>query len=62
MKQILGQQGDKSSAKKLYTWLLNWHKNQNGTKKHIKPSKIILHYFNIYTFVYVCNIWLCFLL
>ncbi|KAF7379273.1 hypothetical protein HZH68_017118 [Vespula germanica] len=38
MKQILGQQGDKSSAKKLYTWLLNWHKNQNGTKKHIKPS------------------------
>ncbi|XP_076646066.1 germ line transcription factor 1 isoform X2 [Halictus rubicundus] len=38
MKQILGQQGDKSNAKKLYTWLNNWHKNQSGQVKHTKPS------------------------
>ncbi|KZC12208.1 Replication factor C subunit 1, partial [Dufourea novaeangliae] len=38
MKQILGQQGDKSNAKKLYKWLQNWHKNQNGQVKHSKPS------------------------
>lgn len=38
MKQILGQQGDKSPANKLYNWLLNWHKNQNGNVKHAKPS------------------------
>lgn len=52
MKQILGQQGDKSSAKKLYTWLLNWHKNQNGTNKLSKPSKIIFHYVNTHTRLY----------
>nr|XP_012147257.1 PREDICTED: replication factor C subunit 1 isoform X2 [Megachile rotundata] len=38
MKQILGQQGDKSNAKKLHNWLLNWHKNQSGQVKHAKPS------------------------
>lgn len=38
MKQILGQQGDKSNAKKLYNWLSNWHKNQSGQVKHAKPS------------------------
>ncbi|XP_078032825.1 germ line transcription factor 1 isoform X2 [Augochlora pura] len=38
MKQVLGQQGDKSNAKKLYTWLNNWHKNRNGQVKHTKPS------------------------
>ncbi|XP_076241246.1 germ line transcription factor 1 [Calliopsis andreniformis] len=38
MKQILGQQGDKSNAKKLYTWLMNWHKNQKGPVKPAKPS------------------------
>lgn len=36
MKQILGQQTDKSNAKKLYKWLMNWHKNR--TIKHTKPS------------------------
>ncbi|KAI4487895.1 hypothetical protein M0802_011714 [Mischocyttarus mexicanus] len=36
MKQILGQQGDKSCVKKLHFWLLNWHKNRN--KKHVRPS------------------------
>lgn len=38
MKQILGQQGDKSNAKKIYAWLMNWHKNQSGQVKHKKPS------------------------
>ncbi|CAK9807284.1 Replication factor C subunit 1 [Anthophora plagiata] len=38
MKQILGQQGEKSNAKKLYSWLMNWHKNQSGQVKHVKPS------------------------
>ncbi|CAK9821609.1 Replication factor C subunit 1 [Anthophora retusa] len=38
MKQILGQQGEKSNAKKLYSWLMNWHQNQSGQVKHVKPS------------------------
>ncbi|XP_033322523.2 germ line transcription factor 1 [Megalopta genalis] len=38
MKQVLGQQGDKSNAKKLYMWLNNWHKNQNGQVKRTKPN------------------------
>lgn len=45
MKQILGQQGDKSIAKKLYAWLINWHKNQSGQVKHIKPSKFFIVYY-----------------
>lgn len=28
LKQIIGQTGDKSNAKKLFNWLMNWHKNQ----------------------------------
>jgi len=27
IREIIGQQGDKSSARKLYTWLLNWRDN-----------------------------------
>jgi len=27
IRQIIGQQGDKSGARKLYTWLSNWHDN-----------------------------------
>ncbi|XP_026669374.1 replication factor C subunit 1 isoform X2 [Ceratina calcarata] len=38
MKQILGQQGDKSNAKKLHSWLMNWHKNQTSKTKRTKPS------------------------
>ncbi|KAK0078187.1 hypothetical protein PV325_002848 [Microctonus aethiopoides] len=38
MKQIIGQHGDKSVAKKFYTWLQNWHKNQNSKVKPTKPS------------------------
>ncbi|KAK7872824.1 hypothetical protein R5R35_006700 [Gryllus longicercus] len=37
-KQVIGQQGDKSSLKKLTVWLENWHKNHSGNKKHVKPS------------------------
>ncbi|XP_012535848.1 replication factor C subunit 1 [Monomorium pharaonis] len=39
MKQIIGQQGDKSCAHNLYIWLRDWHKNRqdpkvkNGTAK-----------------------------
>ncbi|OWF54886.1 Replication factor C subunit 1 [Mizuhopecten yessoensis] len=28
LKQLIGQQGDKSNAKKLLHWLTNWHKNE----------------------------------
>ena len=27
LRQIIGQQGDRSNAKKLLTWLQNWHAN-----------------------------------
>ena len=33
MKQIIGQQGDKSNARKLLNWLKNWHKNRTLGKK-----------------------------
>ncbi|RLU25150.1 hypothetical protein DMN91_003242 [Ooceraea biroi] len=32
MKQIIGQQGDKSSANNLYVWLRDWHKNRQDPK------------------------------
>lgn len=32
MKQIVGQQGDKSCAHNLYTWLRDWHKNRQDPK------------------------------
>ncbi|GFS51750.1 replication factor C subunit 1 [Nephila pilipes] len=35
IKQIIGQQGDKSNAKKLYHWLVNWRKNRLLNKKAI---------------------------
>lgn len=38
MKQIIGQHTDKSCAKKLHFWLMNWHKNQSGKVKPTKPS------------------------
>uniref|UniRef100_A0A8D8WJC6 Activator 1 large subunit n=1 Tax=Cacopsylla melanoneura TaxID=428564 RepID=A0A8D8WJC6_9HEMI len=38
IKQIVGQQGDKSAVNKLIKWLKNWHINQSGTKKLVKPS------------------------
>lgn len=44
MKQILGQQGDKSNAKKIHTWLMNWHKNQSGQVKHTRPSNYFILY------------------
>lgn len=32
MKQIIGQQGDKSCAHNLYVWLRDWHKNHQDPK------------------------------
>ncbi|XP_071562880.1 replication factor C subunit 1 isoform X1 [Temnothorax nylanderi] len=32
MKQIIGQQGDKSCAHNLYVWLRDWHKNRQDPK------------------------------
>ncbi|XP_039293527.1 replication factor C subunit 1 isoform X2 [Nilaparvata lugens] len=38
MKQLIGQQGDKSVAKKLTHWLSRWHANHSGNKKLQRPS------------------------
>ncbi|KAF2356816.1 BRCT domain [Trinorchestia longiramus] len=38
LKNIIGQQGDKSNARKLLHWLSNWVYNHAGNKKHAKPS------------------------
>lgn len=50
MKQILGQQGDKSNARKLFAWLKNWHKNQKGPVKPARPSMFQLSKFNCTVF------------
>ena len=33
MREIVGQGGEKSNAKKLLKWLLNWNDNHLGVKK-----------------------------
>ncbi|KAJ9584532.1 hypothetical protein L9F63_021142, partial [Diploptera punctata] len=38
IKQIIGQQGDRSNVKKLLKWLENWHSNHSGNKKLSRPS------------------------
>ena len=38
LKQLIGQQGDKSNAKKLYSWLNDWYKNRSSNIKHSKPT------------------------
>ncbi|KAK7073039.1 replication factor C subunit 1 [Halocaridina rubra] len=38
IKNIIGQQGDKSNVRKLLFWLQNWKKNQSGDKKLVRPS------------------------
>ncbi|KAL1123083.1 hypothetical protein AAG570_002171 [Ranatra chinensis] len=38
LKQIIGQQGEKSNVNKLVRWLRDWYKNHDGTKKLTKPS------------------------
>ncbi|XP_046753824.1 replication factor C subunit 1 [Diprion similis] len=43
MKQIIGQQGDKSNAHKLYNWLKNWQKNHSGDVKLTRPSPWAQH-------------------
>lgn len=48
LKQIIGQQGEKSNVNKLVKWLANWYNNQSGKKKLTKPSKCI-------TSFYICN-------
>lgn len=47
MKQIIGQQGDKSCANNLRIWLRDWHKNRQDPKfKDGSMFKIcILHIF-----------------
>ena len=43
IKQIIGQQGDKSNAKKLLNWLTHWHKNL-GKKPVCKFKSKNLHF------------------
>ncbi|XP_066583927.1 replication factor C subunit 1 [Prorops nasuta] len=43
IKQLIGQQTEKSSAKKLYAWLQNWYKNQYSKIKPSKPSPYALN-------------------
>nr|XP_045582058.1 replication factor C subunit 1-like [Procambarus clarkii] len=38
IKNIIGQQGDRSNVKKLHIWLQNWQKNQLSDKKPPRPS------------------------
>lgn len=33
VKQIIGQQGEKSNAKKLLNWIISWRKNRQQNKK-----------------------------
>ncbi|XP_018342281.1 PREDICTED: replication factor C subunit 1 isoform X1 [Trachymyrmex septentrionalis] len=39
MKQIIGQQGDKSCAHNLYIWLRDWHQNRQNSKFKDSTSK-----------------------
>ncbi|XP_014468375.1 PREDICTED: replication factor C subunit 1 isoform X2 [Dinoponera quadriceps] len=39
LKQIIGQQGDRSSAHNLYNWLRDWHKNRQDSKSKDASSK-----------------------
>lgn len=38
MKQLIGQQGDKSNAKKFHYWLSNWYKNRSSKVKPARPT------------------------
>lgn len=46
VKQILGQQGEKSNAKKLYNWLKAWSYHRTSKIQPSKPGKVLnlLHY------------------
>ena len=50
MKNIIGQTGDKSNAKKLLNWLNNWHKNRatgvkpSGKKCYLNSENLISLY------------------
>lgn len=41
IKQIIGQQGDKSNMRKLINWVRNWSKNR--TKTHPKSNLFLFH-------------------
>lgn len=43
MKQIIGQQGDKSNAKKLFDWLTKWRKNRQLGKKPAFTGNKFIH-------------------
>ena len=38
LKNVIGQQGDRSNAKKLLLWLRNWQGNHSGGKKLTRPG------------------------
>lgn len=42
IKQIIGQQGEKSCANKLLKWLKNWYRNHSENKKINRPSKVLI--------------------
>lgn len=43
MKQIIGQQGDKSNAHKLHHWLKNWQSSRSNDGTRPKPSEFPRH-------------------
>ncbi|XP_014246780.1 replication factor C subunit 1-like [Cimex lectularius] len=44
LKALIGQQGNKSVANKLVHWLKNWHRNQFGNVKPLRPSPWLKDY------------------
>lgn len=49
MKQIIGQQGDKSCANNLYVWLRDWHKNRQDPKFKDGSTSFIIIILSNYT-------------
>lgn len=47
LKQIIGQQGDRSSAHNLHVWLRDWHKNRQNPKFK-DASMFIVYSFTLY--------------
>ena len=53
LKQIIGQQGDKSNVKKLLKWLTNWYSNRNKPHAKSKTSLMVsLYYKQPFVFVF----------
>jgi len=55
MKQIIGQQGDKSCAHNLYIWLRDWHKNRQDPKNSSTSTFILCSFILIYIYKYTEN-------